>query len=137
MRDCSCGAKPGEVHVDGCYIARCMWTGGQAIRCDGSFADIARQLRSDGHAEMADRLAYYLSFDEDHDCGQDVWSGRGPGKAECEEFGFWCIGPPWRSCSKDTDGATHDLNRLVRECQWNRVTKRWELSAVEAEASKV
>lgn len=62
MRDCSCGAKPGEAHHDGCPVARCLWTGLQAIACDGSFADIARQLRADGHDEMAMRLARHLWF---------------------------------------------------------------------------
>ena len=131
MRDCSCGARPGEVHRDTCGVARCMWTGQQLIQCDGSFADIARQLRKDGHDDMAERLAYHLSFSEDHDCGHDVWTGLWPGVAECEEYGFWCVGPPWQPCAKDTLGATHDLNRLVRECKWNRETKRWErLTAV-------
>lgn len=104
-----------------------MWTGWQRIACDGSFADIVRQLRTDGHNEMADRLAYHLSIDdEDHDCGHDVWTGQHPGSAECEEYGFWCIGPPWKRCSKETPGARHDLNRLVTECIWNRDAKRWE-----------
>lgn len=127
VRDCSCGAKSGEVHQDGCGVARCMWTGVQLIQCDGDFADVARQLRKDGHDEMAERLANHLSFSEDHDCGSDVWTGQWPGEIECEAYGFWCVGPPWRSCEKDAPGATHDLNRLARECQWNRTTGRWEI----------
>jgi hypothetical protein len=77
---------------------------------------------------MADRLTHYLSISEDHDCGHDVWTGRWPGDAECEAYDFWCVGPPWRTCSKDTPGATHDLNRLVRECTWNKKTRRFEKS---------
>ena len=55
-----CGAARGDKHTEGCDVARCLVTGLQRLACLN-----------------------------DHDHGADEWSGRWPGEAECEEFGWW------------------------------------------------
>lgn len=81
-----CAVAIGTAHEDGCDVARCWETGGQRLAC-GLF--------------------------HDHDCGQDVWSGRWPGDEDCERLGWF-----------DEQGR-HDLNRLAREAVWDRTTRRW------------
>jgi hypothetical protein len=73
-----------------------------------------------------------LSCDnEDHDdCGGDIWSGIRPGRAECEEFGWWvqdrCSeGLGFVPCAPGAPGAIPALNRLAVECDWDRDAKRW------------
>jgi hypothetical protein len=109
IHDChDCQAKPDEAHEPGCDVARCMWTGRQAIACDA----------------------------EDHDCGEDVWTGEWPGDVECREYGFWCYeveDPPgspytrWVRCGPDHPDATEDLTRLVTWCRWDREQRKWVL----------
>lgn len=71
------------------------------------------------------------------------WTGRWPGDAECEEFGFYSyfghvetgepveLGPAswgkgkWIQCGKDTPGAGADLNRLYAECRWDKNQRKW------------
>lgn len=97
-----CGVQSGVAHQGGCDVARCLHDGGQRLSCG-----------------------------EDHDCGRDVWTGQWPGEAECEEFGWWCyFGPDygevgWIRCERSDPRARHDLNRLVREAQWDRRAGRW------------
>lgn len=60
LRDChDCGAKPGEMHKDGCDIERCSICGGQRISCDCK-----------GHDKSFAR-----------------WTGIWPGKAEATYLG--------------------------------------------------
>lgn len=101
-----CWVEPGQVHEDGCDVARCVWTGHQRLACGALLAD-------DGH-----------------ECTNDVWSGTWPGEAECREYGLWAYfvpngNPSWRPCSADHPGARPDLSRLVFEGWWDRDTKRW------------
>jgi hypothetical protein len=52
MRNCpDCDVAPGQPHDPNCDVARCLATGGQRL----------------GHG------------DEEHDCGNDVWTGQWPG----------------------------------------------------------
>jgi hypothetical protein len=99
-----CAVTPGQPHVAGCDIARCLTDGGQRLSCDG----------------------------RGHDCGQDVWTGEWPGDAECRGFGWWvqdrCAeGLGWVPCSPDAPGATEDLNRLSRDARWSPEQARWVL----------
>jgi hypothetical protein len=102
LRACGdCGAKPGQPHTDGCDVARCLQTGLQRLSCG-----------------------------EDHDCGHEVWTGRWPGEAECQEFGWWSVfdcARGWMRCDRDTPGAGPDLNRLIGsgEAVWDREQQRW------------
>ncbi len=90
-----CDVAIGQPHED-CDVARCLQTGLSRLGCE-----------------------------EDHDCGEDVWTGRWPGDAECEEFGWYAVGPPWRPCLPDTPGAEPDFNRLTTEGRWDVEAKRW------------
>lgn len=102
-----CGAVIDEPHDDGCDVARCLATGMQRLSCDGY---------------------------EEHDCGQDVWTGMWPGEAECAEFGWWAYfaGAPagwqgygWVRCEADHPEAVPDLNRLVIDATWDETAGRW------------
>jgi len=86
--DCGeCAAKPGEPHDDGCDVARCMQTGGQRLSCR-----------------------------QDHDHGQNVWTGTWPGEAECREFG-------WLTADGGPDlGRLHPMRG---EARWDRRAGRW------------
>jgi hypothetical protein len=50
-----CAVSAGQLHSDGCDVARCLMAGGQRLSCP-----------------------------EDHDHGRDVWTGTWPGELERE-----------------------------------------------------
>jgi hypothetical protein len=56
-----------------------------------------------------------LSCEESHDHGRDVWTGEWPGERECFEMGLL------------TESGDPDLNRLLSEGRWDKVTRRWVL----------
>lgn len=112
-----CGARTGQPHTSGCDVARCLWDGGQRLQCE--FHD-----RDDLHV--------------DHDCGQDLWSGRWPGEEDAERLGWWVAwdgptpergwdyrGRGWVRVSADHPEARPDLNRLRVDAKWDRDTRRW------------
>lgn len=138
-----CGARPGTPHAEGCDVARCLWTGLQRIQCNGDFAPTVRFLRRieelaksaafrqslgiDVPEDMAMNLAGYFNLDDDHDCGQDIWTGEWPGEDDCRRLGWFQRGvTDSRRCGPDEPGAIPDLNRLQMEAVWNRQAKRWE-----------
>lgn len=119
-----CQVDPGVAHRDGCDVARCLHDGGQRLmHAMGGGTPVV--VLVDGHPQ--------IDFKTDgHDCGEDVWTGRWPGEAECEEFGWWAYfvpngNPSFRPCGPDDPGAVHDLNRLVLEARWEREATRWVL----------
>lgn len=130
-----CGVQPGQPHEDGCDVARCMWDGGQAIQCEGLFAEHVRVLAEAGREDLAKELEYHLSIDDrDHDCGQDIWSGLWPGIVECRELDLWCYWGPdfgeetgWVRCDSEHPGASEDLNRLNGwgGFVWSREQRKW------------
>ncbi|SFO04764.1 hypothetical protein [Amycolatopsis rubida] len=81
-----CEVGIGQYHLEGCDLARCLANGRQRLAHDPSCG-----------------------------CPQDVWTGRWPGEAECEEFG-WMIGP-----------GLHDILRLYATAVWDPDTLRWTL----------
>lgn len=90
LTDChDCGAKPGEIHQNGCDVERCSMCGGQRLMCDG---------------------------DEDcngHDPVLSYWTGEWPGKEACRELGLYSRfvpGQGWVSCGPHDEGAAEDLN---------------------------
>ena len=128
-----CGASVGEPHGHGCDVARCMWTGQQRIQCGGSLAAACcAVLRTAGREDLAADLAYHLGLDDpNHDCGKDIWTGRWPGEAEAEEFGWFVRwGPPWIECGPDHPDALPNLNRLAVDATWDREAKRWRRKPV-------
>jgi hypothetical protein len=105
-----CGVRPGQAHVPGCDVARCLFTGLQQLSCPGHFLEYARFPLDDGWTGFAPA-----------DCGHDVWTGRWPGEAECEEYGLM-IAP-----------GIPDLNRLILECDWDPGQRRWVRRAAAGE----
>jgi hypothetical protein len=104
-----CHALPGQLHEPGCDTAICPNCGKQAISCP---------------------------------CGDESeplpWTGTWPGTKEAIEYGFWCRWTPlspsdrtayqtsgWIRCKKEDHGARVDLNRVLEECTWDKVQKRW------------
>jgi len=119
-----CGAAPGTGHNKGCDVARCMTYGTQRIQCQPGGRMVVRGILPNGGVDV--------DWEEDgHDCGTDVWSGRWPGEAECEEFGWWSTwesGPGWGRWTRvpaGTPDARPDLNRLVAEASWDPAAGRW------------
>ena len=108
-----CGVEPGQPHVHGCDVARCLNCGSQAISCDCP-EDVL---------------------------GDDVWTGEFPGVEDCRRLGFWCYwdddapaGRKWVRCGPEHPGAGPDLNRLLvsearGEARWDRGTQRWEATS--------
>lgn len=99
-----CNVKPGENHEPGCDIEQCANCGRQAIGC--------------GCEESEYGALKPLP-----------WTGEWPGDSDCRMLGFWCIwtNTGWKSCDRETPGATEDLNRLAT-CRWNRATRQFEKS---------
>lgn len=97
-----CAVLPGEPHHDGCDVARCLRTGGQRLACG-----------------------------EDHDCGNQVWTGAWPGDAECSIYGWHSYFEPgrgWVRCDPGHPEAGPDLNRLGAfsgETEWDPVACRY------------
>jgi hypothetical protein len=55
-----CGVEIGELHLPGCDVARCLFSGHQAISCDQ---------------------------DDHEDCGRDRWTGIWPGTLDAFRLG--------------------------------------------------
>lgn len=111
-----CAAHPGQPHVDGCDVARCLWTGHQRLACDCEIhAEAIRKLRQHGENETADQLAYHHGITPDqeaHDCGGDIWTGEWPGLEDVARLGL---------------DSLNDLHRWP--VIWNREAQRWEKAA--------
>lgn len=107
-RSCGdCGVKPGELHSDGCDVARCLVTGRQRLSCNVG--------------------TVVFGWPEKHphdDCGWQVWTGAWPGTAECSELGWHTFferpGRGWVRCGPDDPRAGTDLNRLIEETEWDQ-----------------
>jgi len=124
-RNCGdCGAAPGAYHEAGCDVERCARCGGQAFACPciyevcgidyDTMEETHPDIYNDGPTdEMCER------WEREWGARRLRWSGEYPGVAECREYGFWCVGPPWKSVPAGTPGAVEDLNRLRRECRWD------------------
>lgn len=110
-----CAVPPGEPHQDGCDVAQCLWTGRQRLMCPRA-----------GTIEEVHQLTDGTGF-VPHNCGRDVWTGRWPGEAECEEFGFAL------TAGLPSGRFVPDLNRLFAECQWDRTQARWVRRAPDVE----
>jgi hypothetical protein len=114
-----CGVLPGEIHEPGCDVATCPICGGQAISC--------RCIKEDAY------------FTEMQELGGPIpWGGVSSGAKEAIEYGFWCkwslIVPTdanrcqtsgWVVCTADEMGSHPDLNRVARECEWDKTRRRW------------
>lgn len=101
LHECpDCGAKAGAPHGLGCDVAHCPACGFQRLTC---------------HAHEGAELF-------------SIWTGRWPGKVECERFGWWAYFVPnegFTPCPPDHPKAVHDLNRLYREAAHRRLA--WDI----------
>ncbi|MBP2704438.1 hypothetical protein JOL79_11495 [Microbispora sp. RL4-1S] len=102
LPDCpDCGVTPGAPHHLGCDVARCPVCGFQRLTC---------------HAHEGAELF-------------SIWTGRWPGKDECERFGWWAYFVPYEGfipCPPDHSEAVLDLNRLYQEAAQGRLT--WDIN---------
>jgi hypothetical protein len=106
-----CGANPGENHKPGCDVERCPHCGNQAILCLYSENDVTI-ASCDGKIVPDEELL--------------KWSGRWFGYEDCEEYNFWCKwNNGWVPCEKGEIGSQLDMNRLLKECDWDRDAKRF------------
>jgi hypothetical protein len=128
-----CQVEPGETHLDGCDVARCLWTGIQRIQCDGWIGEACQVLADTGRSDLAGALAYHLGLNDwAHRCGDDIWSGEWPGKADARRLGLWVIdrcdrGEGFVRAHRGDPGAIESLNDLhLWLIAWDRETARWE-----------
>ena len=96
-----CGVEVGQEHKDGCDVERCPECGHQRLSC-GCETSRAPLL----------------------------WTGEWPGLAECRAFNLYAIlipGKGWTPCTKDTPGASEDLNSLMSRPNivWDPDARRW------------
>jgi hypothetical protein len=133
IRNCRCGAKPGHLHNQGCGVEPCQRCGRQAISCDCIYVVCGMDPRTleEDHPEIysngpTDEM--YARWDREWP-RRVPWSGEYPGAAECRLYGFWCVGPPWKSVPEGTPDATEDLNRLLMTCRWDQQEQKYKLPA--------
>ena len=67
-----------------------------------------------------------VGFDP-NDPGREPWTGKWPGEADCERLGYFI----------NDNRDFPDLDRLFRECDWNRERQRWEDRPTRAEGETV
>ncbi|MFI6469792.1 YgjP-like metallopeptidase domain-containing protein [Streptomyces sp. NPDC050516] len=84
------------------------------------------------HAEACDIARCARTGYQRGSCHSDcntIWTGRLPGEAECEEYGFYCRPTPngYEPCNADDPRAGHDFNRLHRDCNWDIAAQRMTL----------
>jgi hypothetical protein len=140
VRNCSCGAKPNELHMEGCDVERCPRCGGQNNSCSCIYevCDIDYETMEEEHPTIYNEGPTEEMYDRwDKEWGERrvPWSGEWPGAKECRLYGFWSIfgpdmDPPqrgWVSVPAGTPGAGEDLNRLAVSTWWNIETQTYEL----------
>jgi hypothetical protein len=117
-----CQAMPGEFHQPGCDVESCPFCGHQIISCD-----------------CAKDEDFYTELQQ---VGAIPWSGMWPGQKEAIEYDFWCrwaltiTGHAWQRCAKGDHGARVNLNRVLEECVWDKVKRRWVRQAPSTETSE-
>lgn len=125
MRNCNdCDAAPGDHHVAGCDVERCPRCGFQQISCDCIYVINGLNVfaMSETHPDIyatGPTPEMEAKWDAEWGSRRTKWTGEWPGAAECREYGFWSVGPPWVSVPEGTPDASADLNRLYTECQWD------------------
>ena|SRR5579885_515483 len=100
--DCpGCQVKAGEWHLRGCEGEQCPYCGDHAVDCE-----------CDGSIPFDDRIR---------------WSGTRPWEEACHSFGFFerQVRGGWVPCTANEPGSMPDIVRLMTECSWDRMEKRF------------
>lgn len=93
-----CNAKPGEMHLEGCYIERCPVCGQYLVSCD------------------CDEIVYE----------RIPWAGVSPEAQASHELDLWCFwGPQWIPCERDHPGAVEDLSRVTEVAYWDATARKY------------
>jgi hypothetical protein len=101
--DCpECHVSAGEWHRPGCEGEQCPYCGDHAVDCDCAAKPIP----------LDDRIR---------------WSGSRPWEEACGHFGFFerQVRGGWIPCDPDEPGSMPDIVRLMTECSWDRLEKRF------------
>lgn len=107
-----CGVPPGRWHRAGCGAEQCPYCGEHLADC----------YCSEELPPLDERLP---------------WSGRCSWWKTCSAFGFFEreVDGTWVRCAADDDGSQPDVIRLLHECVWNRIEKRFEPPGARSSAS--
>ena len=99
-----CGATRGQWHRPGCDWEQCPYCGDAVMECNCCGGDLP---------PLDDRIP---------------WNGRTEWAQACLDFGFYKrrVGEQWVPCDDTSPGSVLDVNRLMRDCVWNRYEKRFE-----------
>ena len=130
-----CGARPGELHQQGCDVERCPRCGGQAITCDCIYEISGITMMYATHPctytyTNGPTDDMYEKWDREWGPRRMPWTGEWPGVAECREFGWYSRWNAslrrWESCEPDDPEAREDMNRLYGgEARWDPDAQRW------------
>ena len=133
-----CNAGVGENHTPGCGVERCARCGGQAVTCFCIYVvnEIDWRTLEETHPEVyrnGPTPKMEARWEKEWGSRRIPWDGEWPGTKECREYEFWAISGPemdppvsgWVSVPGNTPGASEDLNRLHRECVWDREKQRF------------
>jgi hypothetical protein len=130
-----CGVQPGSLHESGCDVEPCPRCGGQMISCRciyevcGMDYENLEQLYPNIYNHGA-TPAMQERWEREWGHRRMPWTGTWPGVVECHEYGLWCKmvdGRGWVPCGQDEQGASEDLNQLIKVCYWDRDAQRWVL----------
>lgn len=92
-----CAVEPGQLHRDGCDVARCARTGQQRLQCNHDDCNTTWTGQWPGEAE----------------CIEYGW------------YSFWDQNRGWVRCAAGEPGAGPDLNRLAMEARWDPTAQRY------------
>lgn len=136
-----CQVEPGQPHLDGCDVARCLTNGGQRLMCAGPDGDdlvVPDPTSPEVHEVDIGSGPIRIRGVKVHlpkcaDCGQDIWTGEWPGTMECREYGWWVRWEnpapgerygKWVPTTEDDPSSVPNGSRLIAECVWDRDLKR-------------
>ena len=109
-----CNVVPGNVHKENCGKEQCPTCGLMRQMCQCFFEDDDESL-----------MSQYPPI---------PWNGLLPGVKECIDFGWFARWDDkkrgWVPCSSDYGGCIPDLNRLLKNCRWDRAQQRWVKSSL-------
>lgn len=133
IRNCRCGALPGEIHNGACDMERCCICGRQAIACDCVYIvnGMNPQTLEEDHPTIykdgpTPEMDVVRDAAEAALGGRIPWSGFYPGTLECIALGWYAYwGPGWVRCNGPHPGCGSpecgaDLNRFVVSTSWDK-----------------